>query len=605
MIGRRAVDPVTGELSPIIGVRTNPETKTVVPVTQSSGGHRKRKPPVGAQAVLEDEIAARRSFWRRQRQREQDLTWDEFVLAQKCLYDIDNVTAKSVEHALEKILEKARELDDSAKRETQRRSDEEQEYSSILPPDVLAVLTEGDEKERKAEEVHHAAHKKFAETVGKFFQKLQAEEARFKEKMADLEGAMNPEAENVTKMRYDQARARLCAELKDHILTKMENLDEDHSSLEYIRQCNELLTVESRAVLLGQVLMAGEYDCIIPGVYGETDLTSSSSNHELVPLLKQLISLLESGGPFMLSPELLNIIQGGDINVYGGPQMPPPAHTAILQPTTVAQQQAPPVSQQPPMAKKMEVGHVQRAAPAADAELNTDMNATALIDVDHLKTQATNDEERKNKMRDLITKQTYEAAKLENDLRSEEINSINEVNETIRKQKEEAAADLTKSLQEKMSKAKTDAEREKLMMEHAANLQKLTDGLDKQKQKQMDALRQKLLDRRRKGKKDLHRQHIMEAKALGLPPDVVPDMTIPTHDELDLDLRRLAHEQEQQLATLERAAAEENVKDAPLMDEEMEARIKSLNLDSNQEKELLEEFKKQEVTRYIHMMESE
>ncbi len=39
-IGKKAVDPVTGDLSPIIGVRINPETQTVVPVTLSSGAHR-------------------------------------------------------------------------------------------------------------------------------------------------------------------------------------------------------------------------------------------------------------------------------------------------------------------------------------------------------------------------------------------------------------------------------------------------------------------------------------------------------------------------------------------------------------------------------------
>ena len=52
-----------------------------------------------------------------------------------------------------------------------------------------------------------------------------------------------------------------------------------------------------------------------------------------------------------------------------------------------------------------------------------------------------------------------------------------------------------------MASAKTDAEREKIMLEYANNLQKLTDALEKQKQQQLNALRQELLDRRRQRKK--------------------------------------------------------------------------------------------------------
>jgi len=46
-IGEQAVDPVTAELSPVTGVRTNPETGVVLPITLASGGFRRRKPPLG------------------------------------------------------------------------------------------------------------------------------------------------------------------------------------------------------------------------------------------------------------------------------------------------------------------------------------------------------------------------------------------------------------------------------------------------------------------------------------------------------------------------------------------------------------------------------
>ena len=53
--------------------------------------------PTGAQAMLEDEIMARRSFWRRQRDREQTLTLQEFDLALQILFNVENVQLRKVE----------------------------------------------------------------------------------------------------------------------------------------------------------------------------------------------------------------------------------------------------------------------------------------------------------------------------------------------------------------------------------------------------------------------------------------------------------------------------------------------------------------------------
>ena len=61
----------------------------------------------------------------------------------------------------------------------------------------------------------------------------------------------------------------------------------------------------------GACLVAGDFDCRLGGVYGENDIRSdgSGNNSELIPLLKQLIQMLEAGVPFQLSPELLNLLQ--------------------------------------------------------------------------------------------------------------------------------------------------------------------------------------------------------------------------------------------------------------------------------------------------------
>ena len=179
---------MSGELSPVIGVRTNPETNTVVPVTLSSAAHRKRTPPPGALAMLEEEIVARRSFWRRQRQKEEELTSAEHKLALTLIHDMDNVTVKSVEKALEEIDAGANTIAESGKREVQRRGAAEQEYGNVLPPEVIAVLTDADMRECEKEEGHVAAHVKFANSIRKFFNKLQQEEKKYKDKMGSFDG---------------------------------------------------------------------------------------------------------------------------------------------------------------------------------------------------------------------------------------------------------------------------------------------------------------------------------------------------------------------------------------------------------------------------------
>lgn len=67
----------------------------------------------------------------------------------------------------------------------------------------------GDEAEVRGEEDHGAAHKKFVDIIRKFSEKLQAAEKRYHGRMAELDGAMNPEAENMARERWEQEKQRL------------------------------------------------------------------------------------------------------------------------------------------------------------------------------------------------------------------------------------------------------------------------------------------------------------------------------------------------------------------------------------------------------------
>ena len=95
--------------------------------------------------------------------------------------------------------------------------------------------------------------------------------------------------------------------------------------------------------------------------------------------------------------------------------------------------------------------------------------------------------------------------KQESGTRSEEMKSINDILEDFERRKRGLSDDVGRDMRKKLARAMTDEEREKVLMEYAANLHKFTDALEKQKQAQLEDLRQRMLERRRKQKKDLHK----------------------------------------------------------------------------------------------------
>ncbi|KAH3750553.1 hypothetical protein DPMN_185080 [Dreissena polymorpha] len=591
-IGKKAIDPISGELSPVIGVRLNAETDTVVPITLSSSSHRKKAAPPGAAAMLEEEIVARRGYWRRQRQREEEITAVEHNLAQTLLRDVDSVTVKFVARALEEIDSGANSLAESGKREVQRRGAAEQEYSSVLPPEVVAVLTDCDARECEMEEGHVGAHVKFADAVRKFFNKLQQEEKKYKDKMEQLRGGDNDEAEHVQNQRYRQAKDRLLAELQDQIITRVENLDEAHSALEYARQRSELCCQEAKVVLTHSALLAGDYDAQLSGVYGDAATTETEKDSELVPLLKQLIAMLESGGPFYLSSELLNVIK----NAAGGSNV----HTSNVHNINIGGEDGNKGRQGGSslrVSKDDDSGKDKKKVKAAlvksaKEDKNEKKRSKSEKEAGDLqgKSGANSEAAWKELVRKLFERQAYEAAKLENDLKSDEINGMQDIiNETERKKKN-MMNEAREDLRQKLEKCDTEKERDKLMADYAVNLQKVNDAFDKQKNQQLETLRKKLLESRRTRRKDLYRKHCEEAQAQGVGIDSVPDVNIPGYDDLMRDLLRLQEDQERALAEMQREGEKaRNEVEVPEIDNEFERAIRKLDVDDATKQQMIDQ----------------
>lgn len=78
-------------------------------------------------------------------------------------------------------------LADAARREVQRRSEASVDHAAGLPPDVVAVLTMFDALERQKEDGHNNAHKRFADAINRFFDKLRTEETKYNNRMEELQ----------------------------------------------------------------------------------------------------------------------------------------------------------------------------------------------------------------------------------------------------------------------------------------------------------------------------------------------------------------------------------------------------------------------------------
>lgn len=275
--------------------------------------------------------------------------------------------------------------------------------------------------------------------------------------------------------RYRQTKLRLQAELKDHLQSKMEALDSAHSSCEYAREHSELCSREAKIVLVRAELIAGDYDCQLSGVYGDVD-SQSGSDSELIPLLKQLIAMLESGGPFYLSPDLLNLInqgQGGNtqnvnnINITG-------AAGAGGQGQLGQGQGQPGEGSSGKGGKGQTGGVVKETLVKSGGDTTTivgmggDSNINGALGG---KGQSSGQQTDLEKSRAMFEKQAYEAAKLENDLKKSEIDEINQTVDEYEDKKSDSTKNAESELMKRLQKAKTAAEKEKLMMDHAKDIQ--------------------------------------------------------------------------------------------------------------------------------------
>lgn len=339
-------------------------------------------------------------------------------------------------------------------------------------------------------------------------------------------------------------------------MSRVEQLDEAHSALEYARQRSELCCQEAKVVLTHSSLLAGDYDAQLSGVYGDADMGQAEQDSELVPLLKQLIAMLESGGPFYLSSELLNVIRSaaGGANVHNVHNVNIGAQAGM---SGVSKERKDGEDEHSRNRKKTKAS-LEKASKDKDTGKGKGKGRDASLVAASVSDPAA---QWKELVRKLFERQAYEAAKLENDLKTEEMSLIQDTLDDCERKKKNMMDEAREDLRQKLEKCETVKEKDRLMAEYATNLQKVNDAFDKQKTQQLESLRKKLLENRRSRKKELYRKHCAEAEEQGLGVESVPDVNLPSYDELMRDLLKLQENQERALAQIqmEGEEARENV----------------------------------------------
>ena len=104
MLGDQVLDASTGKHSHCVGVKYNNEIGLTEPITANTLKKKKSNVPAVSVQLLEEEIAARKSFWRRQRKREEELKVLEAKIIQQ-LTKNEPKTSSLFQEQLDSIIE--------------------------------------------------------------------------------------------------------------------------------------------------------------------------------------------------------------------------------------------------------------------------------------------------------------------------------------------------------------------------------------------------------------------------------------------------------------------------------------------------------------------
>ena len=136
--------------------------------------------------VFEEEAAARRSFWRRANQLEDDISSLEGTIHQDMLTVGSQSQATSIEQQLSSLEENIHSLNQLLSTENQRRHGNKPELANKLPPDITHIMLLMDRQEVEANQSSIPTHKRFVEICEKLLGRTVSEAEKYQERMLEL-----------------------------------------------------------------------------------------------------------------------------------------------------------------------------------------------------------------------------------------------------------------------------------------------------------------------------------------------------------------------------------------------------------------------------------
>uniref|UniRef100_UPI00398E5B47 uncharacterized protein n=1 Tax=Pristiophorus japonicus TaxID=55135 RepID=UPI00398E5B47 len=258
--------------------------------------------------VLEEERRCRRAHWHLQRQKEGAL----FMALKGLLQEVFDTKAgckfEKVEEKVTAIEDTIELLQDSAQSEAHRRHTEESHFASLMPTDVVLLVSRVDKEEAEQELLYLAVAQTSLEKVTQFIQKMRQDETRQKGRLQELQEGLDREAEEVSKLKYQQVKTLLTQEFQRDIMTRWTGLDTVYIRLEHLRDLAELCAEEAKGILFGGLYCFGDYQLMGSPAAGHFQGVPDSTSRKMLPLLKQLINLLEADRNIILSPDTLNLV---------------------------------------------------------------------------------------------------------------------------------------------------------------------------------------------------------------------------------------------------------------------------------------------------------
>ncbi|XP_058050646.1 uncharacterized protein LOC131203933 [Ahaetulla prasina] len=304
-IGFKAIDPITGEMGPVIGAQINPWTKAVLPVVQSHGCLPRENIDPDLLAALVKELMARRAYWRSQREKEQEI-----------LKEVDHLSQDILDAAKEGKIGKSwfREklksadkichlLESSSVQESQRQVG--RDLTTLGDPErTLWSRVNKDEKDQEAKV--QLLLRKTLEKLVQFVRKTQLEDHRIEMQLKEAERhwSRNFCTREAIREKFRKTKVHFLTEFQQHVATQQTKVETEYCRLEYLRLLSDIVAFQTKDRLSGSSQSFMSYPAARFYSMAATPCGSwEVINKKLIPLLKSVLQTLEENKRGSLSPE--------------------------------------------------------------------------------------------------------------------------------------------------------------------------------------------------------------------------------------------------------------------------------------------------------------